>query len=109
MKIKYYKKDNILVLKFSDNAVDDTFEVDSAVLEVDKDKNPVSPSEFNLDAEWERQVRKYVELGFHTELGLPEDDYVSSLPKFESQPDHFKGRLDYRNPLDQLTRVFIKA
>lgn len=42
MKIKYYKKDDILVIKFSDKSVDDSYEVDSAILEVDKDKAPVS-------------------------------------------------------------------
>ena len=42
MKIKYYKEDDILVLKFSEEAADDAFEVDSAILEVDKNKNPVT-------------------------------------------------------------------
>lgn len=42
MKLKYYKKDDILVMQFSKKTVDDSFEVDSAILEVDKDKSPVS-------------------------------------------------------------------
>lgn len=42
MKIKYYKEDDILVLKFSEKAVDDSFEVDSTILEVDKNNNPVT-------------------------------------------------------------------
>lgn len=42
MKVKYYKKDDILVLSFSKNSVDDSFEVDNAILEVDKSNNPVS-------------------------------------------------------------------
>lgn len=42
MKLKYYKKDDILVMKFSDKPVDDSFEVDNAILEVDKDNAPVS-------------------------------------------------------------------
>lgn len=42
MKIKYYKEDDILVLNFSKSPVDDSFEVDSAILEVDKNNNPVS-------------------------------------------------------------------
>lgn len=42
MKIKYYKEDDILVLQFSEKAVDDAFEVDSAILEVDKNNNPVT-------------------------------------------------------------------
>lgn len=42
MKIKYYKKDDILVLRFSEGAVDDSYEVDSGILEVDKNKLPVA-------------------------------------------------------------------
>ena len=42
MKLKYYKEDDILVMKFSNKAVDDSFEVESAILEVDKDNAPVS-------------------------------------------------------------------
>lgn len=42
IKLKYYKEDDLLVLKFSEKAVDDSFEVDSAILEVDKDNSPVS-------------------------------------------------------------------
>lgn len=42
MKLKYYKEDDILVMKFSDKPVDDSFEIDSAILEVDKNKEPVS-------------------------------------------------------------------
>ena len=42
MKLKYYKKDDILVMSFSQNPVEDSFEVDNAILEVDRDSNPVS-------------------------------------------------------------------
>lgn len=42
MKLKYYKEDDILIMKFSDNAVDDSHEVENAILEVDKDNKPVS-------------------------------------------------------------------
>jgi len=42
MKIKYYKKDDILVLRFSSKSVEDSFEVDNAILEVDKNNNPIS-------------------------------------------------------------------
>ena len=42
MKIKYYKEDDILVVRFSKKAVDDSFEVENAILEVDKDKAPVA-------------------------------------------------------------------
>lgn len=42
MKLKYYKEDDILVMRFSNKPVDDSFEIDSAILEVDKNKEPVS-------------------------------------------------------------------
>ena len=42
MKVKYYKEDDILVISFSRKAVNDSFEVGSAILEVDKNNNPVS-------------------------------------------------------------------
>ena len=42
MKIKYYKKDDILVMSFSTKSVKDSFEVENAILEVDKDNNPVT-------------------------------------------------------------------
>ncbi len=42
MKVKYYKEDDILVVSFSKKPVDDSFEVDNAILEVDKDSAPVS-------------------------------------------------------------------
>ncbi len=42
MKIKYYKEDDILVVKFSNKPVDDSFEVENAILEVDKNKAPVA-------------------------------------------------------------------
>jgi len=42
MKIKYYKKDDILVLRFSSKPVDDSYEVENAILEVDKNNAPVT-------------------------------------------------------------------
>jgi len=42
MKIKYYKDDDILVMNFSSKNVEDSFEVENAILEVDKENNPVS-------------------------------------------------------------------
>lgn len=42
MKIKYYKEDDILVMKFSNKPVDDSYEVDNTILEVDKNHNPVA-------------------------------------------------------------------
>ncbi len=48
----------------------------------------------NLEAEWTRQAQKFVELGFHKELCLSEPEYLASLPKFEPQPENFRGRFD---------------
>ncbi|KKR87356.1 hypothetical protein A2875_02755 [Candidatus Gottesmanbacteria bacterium RIFCSPHIGHO2_01_FULL_46_14] len=42
MKLKYHKKDDILVVKFSSKPVDDSFEVENTILEVDKNNAPVS-------------------------------------------------------------------
>lgn len=42
MKIKYYKEDDILVLKFSNKSVEDSYGVENAILEVDKSNVPVS-------------------------------------------------------------------
>ena len=42
MKLKYYKKDDILILRFSDKPVDDSFEIENTILEVDKDNAPVA-------------------------------------------------------------------
>ena len=42
MKIKYHKKDDILVIQFSNKSVNDSFEVNSGILEVDKNNEPVS-------------------------------------------------------------------
>lgn len=48
----------------------------------------------HLDAEWQRQVDRLLTAGFHTELGIAAEDYVSSLPRFAPQPDEYRGRLD---------------
>lgn len=42
MKVKYFKDDDILVVRFSEKPVDDSFEVDNAILEVDKKNEPVA-------------------------------------------------------------------
>lgn len=57
----------------------------------------------NLFAEWERQTERYVELGFHKELGLTGEEYLVSLPQFEPQPKTFAGRFDI--PLLVETRI----
>ena len=42
MELKYYKQDDLLIIKFSDKPVDDSFDADNAILEVDKNNEPVS-------------------------------------------------------------------
>ena len=42
MKLKYHKKDDILVVTFSNKPVDDSFAMENTILEVDKDNVPVS-------------------------------------------------------------------
>ena len=48
----------------------------------------------NLNQEWMRQSQRYIDFGFHTKLGLTEEEYLDSLPKFEPQPEAFNGRFD---------------
>lgn len=50
--------------------------------------------ELNLEAEWQRQANRYVELGYHRKLGLTEEAYLASLPKFEPQPEDYRGKFD---------------
>lgn len=50
--------------------------------------------EIPLEEEWQRQSRRFVELGFHEELGLTGEEYIATLPKFEPQPEEWKGRMD---------------
>lgn len=69
-------------------------------------KEKLSTSENNLEAEWLKQAKKYIKLGFHKELDLSKEDYLNSLPKFEPQPENFKGRFDI--PLIVETRIPIK-
>lgn len=42
MELKYYKEDDLLVITFSTKPVDDSVEVDNAILEISKDNEPVS-------------------------------------------------------------------
>jgi len=66
--------------------------------------------EIPLTTEWQRQANSFIELGFHTELNLTKKEYFKSLPKFEAQPEEYRGRLDIpvivetRIPLE---RMFI--
>lgn len=59
----------------------------------------------NLELELKRQTKKYIELGFHKELGFTEQEYLESLPKFFTQPESYKGRFD--TPLLVETRISI--
>ncbi|KKR78075.1 MAG: hypothetical protein UU23_C0004G0057 [Candidatus Curtissbacteria bacterium GW2011_GWA1_40_9] len=52
------------------------------------------PIELNLAAEWQRQASRFVELGYHSELGLTEAAYLESLPRFKRQPKEYRGRFD---------------
>jgi hypothetical protein len=47
-----------------------------------------------------KQGRRLVELGFHTQLGLSEEAYLQTLPKFEPQPEGYKGRFDLQVLVD---------
>lgn len=61
--------------------------------------------DLDLQAEWQRQANRYVELGFHDELNMNAEDYLDSLPKFKPQPEAYKGRFD--TPLLVETRIDI--
>ncbi len=43
-------------------------------------------SSINHD-EWERQISRFLKLGFHTILGLPIKDYLSSMPRLQLPQD----------------------
>ena len=66
-------------------------------------KETPAPTELNLETEWQRQAFNYVEHGYHTELGLTEEAYLASLPKFEPQPEEYRGKFDV--PLLVETRI----
>jgi hypothetical protein len=57
----------------------------------------------SLELELKQQAKRYMELGFHRELGLTEQEYLESLPKFFTQPESYKGRFD--TPLLVETRI----
>lgn len=66
----------------------------------------LSTPELKFRDEWLRQAQKYIKLGFHKELGLSEQEYLDSLPKFGPQPENFKGRFDI--PIMVETRISVK-
>lgn len=51
-----------------------------------------SPEEFLLQ-EWKRQAQKLAGI-FAREIGQTTEEYIAKLPKFDLQPEEYKGRLD---------------
>ncbi len=68
--------------------------IDPATLSPETIDDIADPATLDLDEEWQRQVATYVRLGFHTELGMTEAEYVASLPRIAPQPPQYAGRLD---------------
>lgn len=60
-----------------------------------------------FDLEWQKQARRYVELGFDKESGYKATEYIATLPKFDIQPEEYKGRLDI--PLIVETRISLRS
>jgi hypothetical protein len=52
------------------------------------------PEGLPFGIELTRQKERLVSLGFHKRLKLTEQEYRDSLPKFTSQPEAFRGRMD---------------
>jgi len=50
-------------------------------------------SKERLDQLWEFQVKRYIDLGFHTELGMLAEEYKASTPRFLPQPDGYSTPL----------------
>lgn len=50
--------------------------------------------EISLEEERERQIKGFIGLGFHTKLGKTEEEYAMRFPRFTSQPESFRGRMD---------------
>lgn len=78
---------------------------------VDESKSPQAETikvypEISLEEEWQRQAQGLIKLGFYSELGLTEEKYLESLPKFTPQPESFKGRLN--TPVLVETRISPK-
>lgn len=57
-------------------------------------KEAQAVAELDLEVEWKRQSSNFVNLGYHRELGLTEEKYLASLPKFEPRPEEYQGRFD---------------
>ena len=57
----------------------------------------------DLNSEWQRQAAALIACNYHTALGLTEDQYQATLPKFGTQPSEYKNRFDI--PLLVETRI----
>src|SRR5258708_19137682 len=58
------------------------------------------------EAEWKRQAERFIELGFHRELGLSEKDYLDSVPRLTflqdlSQKFDFTVIVETRIPVER--------
>lgn len=58
-------------------------DINSALLETPTTKE---------DSLWGAQIERLINLGFHAELGMSEDNYRASIPAFNPQPERFRGR-----------------
>lgn len=66
--------------------------------------NDTKIEEIKLEREWQRQTEKLAYL-FAKELGFTREQYIGSLPKFEPQPENWKGRFDI--PVIVETRISL--
>ena len=78
-------------------------DIDPASLSPETVDDMSDPTTLDLVAEWTRQANEFLQIGFHTKLGLTEAQYVASLPTFQTQPHEYRGRLDV--PLLIETRI----
>ena len=50
--------------------------------------------ELDPEAEWERQVGRYLELEFHKKLRLSRGKFKDLFPQFVTQPEAYRGRFN---------------
>jgi hypothetical protein len=48
----------------------------------------------DLDTEWQRQVQRHLDAGYHHAIGVTADEYRASIPRLGPQPDSYRGRFD---------------
>ncbi len=65
------------------------------ILGIPSRKEQLAKEQERLDQEWNRQIRNFIVLGFHEELGLSQEEYEKSFPKFEPQSRKDWRRFDY--------------